>query len=531
MVTSGKSRKSRAKSRSQNFNLEILGRPDGVIQPRVQAVGPERFGVVAFDCAKLRSKWMLANFYGKVLVPPTEVEHQRVPLDLAIAQLREAQRKHDIADLIVCIEMTGSYHLPVVRAFRAAGFEVRIVHPFASRHYRVAEHGDLKTDDHDLAGIFRAAINGFGLVEKPLDPLYQELQIVSRHRRDLVTKRSKLQCQIRHYLELCLPGFTELFPGEKLWTQNVPVPLLEAIASRGGSVEVIHQAGEKEMVRWLKDQGIRVQKKTIQRVIVWAAGAAVSDSMAATYTRVWVSLLADWQAKQREIAELERKLARLLAQTPYLLLLSHPGINVVCASELAAEMGPIENYASCKSISGRAGLYPSRYQSDQVDRGGKLSKFRNSRLRQALLLAADNVIARNTWWNGKATKWRAQGHNGRDIRCRVANRLTRTIYQMVFGRRLYQHASRLDRSYVLEKLMTFQRERHAPPVEVLATLEHAAEMIPAGDRLKEAVPLQAAYARSSRSRRGGPQPVGALLVPVLARLGISGKEADGIELT
>jgi len=309
------------------------------------------------------------------------------------------------------------------------------------------------------------------------------------------------------------------------------VPLLEAIASRGGSVDVIREADEKELGRWLKDRGIRFQKQTIQRVIVWAAGAAASDSMAAAYTRVWVSLLADWQAKQREITELERELARLLAQTPYLLLLSHPGINVVCASELAAEMGPIENYASCKSISGRAGLYPSRYQSDQVDRGGKLSKFRNSRLRQALLLTADNVIARNTWWNEKATKWRDQGHNGRDIRCRIANRLTRTIYQMVFARQLYRHASRLDRSYVLEKLMTFQRERHAPPVEVLATLEHAAEMIPAGDRLKEAVPLQAAYARSSRSRRGGPQPVAALLVPVLARLGITGKEADGIEST
>jgi transposase len=531
MVTARKSRKSRTSRRSQKFNLEVLGRPDGVIQPRVQAVGPERFGVVPFDCAKLRSKWMLANFYGNVLIPPTDVEHQRIPLELAIAQLREALRKHDIADVIVCIEMTGSYHLPVVRAFRKAGFEVRIVHPFASRHYRVAEHGDLKTDDHDLAGIFRAAINGFGLVEKPLNPLYQELQVVSRHRRDLVTKRSKLQCQIRHYLELCLPGFTELFPREKFWTQKIPVPLLEAIASRGGSLEVILQADEKELARWLKDGGIRVHKRTIQRVMVWAAGAAASDSMAASYARVWISLLADWQAKQREITELERRLAGLLAQTPYLLLLSHPGINVVCGSELAAELGPIENYASCKSISGRAGLYPSRYQSDQVDRGGKLSKFRNARLRQALLLAADNVIACNMWWNEKAAKWRDQGHGGRDIRCRVANRLTRTIYKMVSGRQLYRHASRLDRAYVLEKLMTFQRERNAPPIEVLAALEHAAEMIPVADRREEAVPLQAAYAKSKRSRRGGPQAVGALLVPVLARLGITGKEADGVEST
>ena len=42
---------------------------------------------------------------------------------------------------------------------------------------------------------------------------------------------------------------------------------------------------------------------------------------------------------------MERDLAALLVQTPYLLLLSIPGINVVSAAELAGEMGPIGNYA------------------------------------------------------------------------------------------------------------------------------------------------------------------------------------------
>jgi hypothetical protein len=30
-------------------------------------------------------------------------------------------------------------------------------------------------------------------------------------------------------------------------------------------------------------------------------------------------------------------------------------------------MGPIENYPSPRAITGRAGLYPSRYQSNKVD--------------------------------------------------------------------------------------------------------------------------------------------------------------------
>ena len=68
----------------------VLGKPNGVIQPRVRRVGPEQFGIVAVDCAKARSKWMLCDFYGKVLIPPTIVEHQRTALQVATLQLREA---------------------------------------------------------------------------------------------------------------------------------------------------------------------------------------------------------------------------------------------------------------------------------------------------------------------------------------------------------------------------------------------------------------------------------------------------------
>ena len=61
-------------------------------------------------------------------------------------------------------------------------------------------------------------------------------------------------------------------------------------------------------------------------------------------------------------------MAGLLASAPYVLLLSIVGINVVSAAELAGEMGPIERYPKARAITGRAGLFPSRYQSDQVNR-------------------------------------------------------------------------------------------------------------------------------------------------------------------
>src|SRR3954464_14657300 len=97
-----------------------IHKPNGAIHPRVQAVGPEHFGIVSFDCAKARSKWMLADFYGKILIAPTLLPHLKQDLQAAIAQLRAALAERQIRDQIVAVERTGRYHLVVKNAFAAA---------------------------------------------------------------------------------------------------------------------------------------------------------------------------------------------------------------------------------------------------------------------------------------------------------------------------------------------------------------------------------------------------------------------------
>ena len=79
-----------------------------------------------------------------------------------------------IADLLVAVERTGRYHHPPARAFAAGGFEVRTVHPFATKQFRLPADPGNKTDDTDLAAITRAAVNGFALVEPALDESWRQ---------------------------------------------------------------------------------------------------------------------------------------------------------------------------------------------------------------------------------------------------------------------------------------------------------------------------------------------------------------------
>jgi transposase len=511
---------SRKRSRSRP-QPQVLQKPRGVIHPRVQKVGPEHFGIVSVDCAKARSKWMLCDFYGNILVPPTTVEHNRASLDAAVAQLRQALDRHALQDVIVAVERTGRYHRPVQRAFAAAGFETRIVHPFATKQFRQPSDPGYKTDDTDLAAIHRAAVNGFALVEADLDESWKTLQLLIRHRRDLVGKSSTLCCQIREHLDAALPGFAACF--DKLWDSASAWHLARHFATPPD----LAAAGLAGLCHSLDDAGVRYQRRTLQRVLEWAAQAAAPDLAAAQHRRIALALDDDRRSKTQEIQGLERDIAAKLARTPYVLLLSFPGINVVSAADFAGEMGPIEHYASPKSITGRAGLRPSRYQTSTVDKAdGPLVRNCNRSLRAAILGIADNLIVCNHHFQHLALQWRQQGKDARDIHIRVALRLCRIAFHMVAGRQVFRHPCLQGRHYILDKLSAFHREHDTGMTEVLCDLQAAIGQIPQREHAAEAKPLQDEYQKIQDGRRRGPQLLGDILPMIFARLGVGGVQSS-----
>jgi transposase len=249
MVTTTKKRKSTVGKK------RFIGKPTGQIQERVQAVGPEHFGIVSVDCAKRRSKWMLCNFYGKVVIEPTTVDHTSGGLWVMTQRVAEACRAEGLTDSIVAVEMTGISHKPVQRAFRKAGFDTRIVHPFASNHYRRPLHPDEKTDDHDLEAIFHAAVKGYGLATLPVGEVYHSLQAVSRHRHNLVKQRSRLMVQMRRLLHQTMPGFADLFEDDKLFHKSIAhYASARAINGRAGLYPSRYQSDQVDHAELVRHQ-------------------------------------------------------------------------------------------------------------------------------------------------------------------------------------------------------------------------------------------------------------------------------------
>ena len=223
-----------------------------------------------------------------------------------------------------------------------------------------------------------------------------------------------------------------------------------------------------------------------------------------------------------QVEQTEREMAAFLVKTPYVLLLSVTGINIVSAGELAGEAGPIEHYASATALNGRAGLYPSRYQSDEVDRNSGMAKSCNRRLRAACVLVAKNLIKCHTYYRGLAALWKTQKIATVDQQCRIANRSNPMVFQIVSGRQLWRGKG-IDREYLLLKLREFHRTHHSTPEQTVADMTEAFAWLPKSVYAGEAKPLEELAKKKGR----GAKSIGDLLLPLLIRLGVGG--SSGVE--
>jgi transposase len=514
--------KPRRKRSSKTPKPYLLGKPLGLLHTRVQGVGPEHFGVLCIDCGKRGSKYMLADFYARPLLEPTKVGHTKGGLQAALDRIAQAVKEHDIKDFAVAIERTGEYHRPVQRACRARHWDTRLVHPFATKQYRQPADPNNKTDDTDLAAIFRVACNGFGLVEPIWPDEYVQLQLLRRHRRDLVEKTTQLQCQIKEKLHAAMPGYADAVSTNHFWDSTLGL----YVARHTGSADAVRQKGFDGLKRLVDDGKIRCTKSTLHDIVAWANDAPPAHPHSDILRTILSGLDDDRLEKTRQINAVERQLAHLVVATPYIMLLILPGINIVSAAELAGELGPINLYAHPNNITGRAGLMPCRYQSENVDVQGPLRRAGNLKLRAVLLQIADNLIRHNDYYRARAARWETAGKDLRAVRIKVNKCFTRFAFALLTSRQLFRHPACQERHYVLGKILKFHTE-HGTATELFRKdMEAACAQLPKGCLAGEKKNLDQHLADLARKR--GTQPLAELISIVLARVKLRQVESKNV---
>lgn len=491
-------------------------KPRGRFQERVKQVSPEHFAIIPVDCGKPEARTRVADYYGNVLAEPFSFDISRSGLQSAISRIAEALKQHDIRDCVCVIETTGRYHRPIEKVFKEQQWDTRHVHPFTSSLIRCSADYGNKTDDIDLEAIHRAAVDGLAMRPEVLDASSQQWRLLTRHRRDLVEKAATLKIQLKEIIDAYLPGYTRLWKADNFWES----PIALTIATTFDSAQAIREAPEEEFRRVARDAGSIIQKNTIDRVRAWAYQAAPSDDAWQIYFRRAVSLAKDIKSKWLEIALSELDLAGFLCRSCCLLLLAFPGIHVVSASDYGAELGPITNYATSKSIAGRAGLYPARWQSCHTDHcDGPLVARRNRQLRAALMRLARNLDRCNAYFMSLSGAY-ATRHDDHDPKVVIVRAFSRLSYYIIAGGRLFVHPAICHNERILTKLLDFFLERRAPSDVVTAALNNAVARLrgPSLQAEQQSIDRQYRGLEQKRRRTTGISQLGEILPQVLLRI-------------
>jgi len=480
---------------------------------RVQRVGPEHFGILGVDSSKKNFALLLSDYYGNILSEMLEVKNTGPALAGLVVTLRALCERHGLHDLVVGVERTGRYHVPIRTALREH-WDVTMVHPYATKQLRQPVDRGNKTELTDLLAINRAVQIGYGRHEPALPSRWVQWRLVNRERESLVRTRASERTRTTQRIEALLPGYGAVF--SRAWE----CPSVLALARDYGSAQALRSAGESALLDPLRAQGLRPKRRTVLKALQWAAQAAPPDPESETLHHLLRKQLERLDTLNAQIRAFEGELADFLVDTPFILLLAIPGINVVSASGYGAELGPLEHYANARKITGRAGLYPSRYQSDEVDRpDGPLVGGRNARLRDALLEIARNLLHNNAHFQAWASLPERRKWPHKKLLVAIGNKFARISYNMLAGSGIFDHPSLGRGEWALRKLLAFAWGHDLQGEVIGDLLQRAAQQLPQALHESESAGLLTPCPRApSLARRGVPTRIGEIVQDVLAEL-------------
>lgn len=278
----------------------------------------------------------------------------------------------------VGVEGSASYGAPVARLLLAAGLEVREVPPQLSRRERGRTRRAGKSDPGDALAIARVILRETDLPPIRVDDRTEELGLLVDAREELVKAQTQARNRLHAHLVVLAPGYG------RTASQLVTRRQLDAIETLLAPLE-----------------GIRVE-------------------LART-------LLEDVRAFDRRAKDLHARMARLVAGHPVLRL---PGVGVLTAAWLIAEVGDVDRFRSPAAFAMLAGVAPIPASSGETHRM-RLNRGGNRRLNRALF----TIALVQAWHHPPAQAYmarkRAAGMSWAEaLRC-LKHRISRPIFRLL----------------------------------------------------------------------------------------------------
>jgi transposase len=369
----------------------------------VRGIAPDHILCVSLDISKYFHVVMIHNGLGEIVTPIFDIDIYQSGFDQLCQAIKRAKAGSQAQLVLVGMEPTSHYFENLARHLLQQAQPVTLVNSFAVKQNR-EQHlmRREKTDQIDVAAIGDLLRRGEGTSYHPAIGVYLHLQQLDRVRLGKVRLAGILKNQIIGHLDRIFPGL--LILDEAAQHRYAPLfqtdfwqcQTLQDLIRLCPNPHDLSALTPTQLVQAFHAQHRRLGPVTAAKIIAQAHKTLLPDAeLAAIRCELLQHDLALLEAVQEHLAQLESRLAELVAPTPYHVWATLKGLSVVQVASLAAAIGDPANYTDARQVFRRSGLVSGRNDSGNRQRKGKgnaILKTGDVYLRRALMSATATLI-------------------------------------------------------------------------------------------------------------------------------------------
>ena len=330
------------------------------------------------------------------------------------------------------MEATGHYWYPIYSFLKAKGYTIYVINPIQSDSLRKMYIRQTKNDSID--SFFIAEVIRFGQfgTTSMADENILAMRQLCRYRDSVISSRTEIKLRIGTIMEQIFPEYEKQF--SSLWV-STSMGILEKYLTP----ENIENAPIDELFEIIKDKSHN--KLTMKKAI------SIREAAADTFGIKIAQDAFSFQLKQlidrmnfldKQIEALDCQILEYYEKFDCYLH-TIPGIGIIGAATILAEIGDISRFKNSSSLIAFAGIDPTVRQSGEFNSThNHMSKRGSPYLRHAIFLAATTCSFHNSPLNAYYKKKRDQGKHHLTATGAVARKLTTVIYAVLRDSKPYE---------------------------------------------------------------------------------------------
>ena len=330
------------------------------------------------------------------------------------------------------MEATGHYWYPIYSFLKAKGYTIYVINPIQSDSLRKMYIRQTKNDSIDsflIAEVIR--FGQFGTTSMADENILAMRQLC-RYRDSVISSRTEIKLRIGTIMEQIFPEYEKQF--SSLW-MSTSMGILEKYLTP----ENIENAPIDELFEIIKDKSHNRLTRTKAISIKEAAADTFGIKIAQDAFSFQLKQLIDrMNFLDKQIEALDCQILEYYEKFDCYLH-TIPGIGMIAAATILAEIGDINRFKSSSALVAFAGIDPTVRQSGEFSSThNHMSKRGSPYLRHAIFLAATTCSFHNSPLNAYYKKKRDQGKHHLTATGAVARKLTTIIYAVLRDSKPYE---------------------------------------------------------------------------------------------